>query len=241
MTVPSFVASTGVAQEVANPSLTIPGGISTGNLMVLMCCSINGGVMTTPSGWTFERADAAATVNEDLLIAVFWRYATSGDPGSTLSLTINGRCAALLAAYSGVRVSPPVAGSAAGAGSFPVTEANVHGGWSGGAQTNNATLTAPGATADSSDTRIVRLWLGGVDATNRDPILTLPSTSRQNNPGHFLAAGISDESLTGAGPASSNTATNSITGDWVAATILIGSQSVPTGQLSSGLVVRRHI
>ncbi len=244
MTVPSFVAVTGDHQEVANSSLTIPGGISTGNLMVLTCFVINNNGITTPTGWTFERADAGgATGHLELLIATYSRYATSGDPGSTLNVTLSGRHAVILAAYSGVRSASPVAGVAS-SGAYHVSASEVSAPtWNTGhgslGQGQNTTLTAPTATPDSADVRVLRQWFGGWDQVTTFPTLTLPATSRDNEAGTLLSAGLSDESLSGSGASGTNTATNSDNGWWVATTLLIGSQAVPTGQLSSGLVVRR--
>ncbi len=239
MTVPSFVAATGLAQETANPSLTIPSAISAGDLMVLMCCSINDNAIATPSGWTFKRGDAGgANTHIELMLAVYVRYATSGDPGSTLNLTIAGRNITAIAAYSGVRPSTPVAGVAS-SGQFSRTETQVSTGhWNTGlSQTANATLTAPTVTPDSADVAVLRLWFGSWDQVTTFPTLTLPATSRTNQGGTLLDGGVSDESLSGSGPSGTNTATNSVTGWSVATTLLLGSH--PLGGWQPGIIVRR--
>lgn len=92
----------------ATKSITIPGTIVVGDLMLLAFAAGSGGGGTTPAGWT--ALPSSAVTNGSLLTNVWYRVAQSGDAGSTVTVaqTTGTRAIIGVVAYSGVDTSAPL-------------------------------------------------------------------------------------------------------------------------------------
>jgi len=92
-------------------TLTIPGAVQAGDLLVLVGGMNNAGNAaydwSTPSGWT-KKDDRS--VGSNLYGVVYVKTATSGDSGASLTLASSntGKSCAIIAAYSGLDQSAPV-------------------------------------------------------------------------------------------------------------------------------------
>jgi hypothetical protein len=107
----AFRASTSTTPTTGSATMTIPGTIQAGDLMVIGGGLNNGGDTskdwTTPAGWT--RKDGR-DVGSNLFAALYVRVAQAGDAGSTVTLSTSalGKSGAVLAAWSGIDPSNPV-------------------------------------------------------------------------------------------------------------------------------------
>ncbi len=169
--------ATASANNAASVAITIPAGVNTGDLMVLGVAVFNE-VSSAPTlsfsggagGWTLpaplhdgSNPEAATTGTLYAYGYFYYRKATAGDPGATLTITETGSpsgttwLAAALAAYPGASgTQPDVAGSVA---------AN-----------DVLTVTSPAETTATAGDWSVGMLLGG---TNTAPVGGLPSTSRE--------------------------------------------------------------
>jgi PKD repeat protein len=108
-----FRAAASSSQDLGSlPAVEVPERVETDDLMLLVISNGNDRRADTPSGWV----SLAEETDGSLSTQVFWRYATSGDPGRTISARLRnpstGEVASApstttLAAYRGVE-SPPV-------------------------------------------------------------------------------------------------------------------------------------
>jgi hypothetical protein len=107
----AFRASTEAHVTSGSLTLTIPGTVQAGDLLVVIGGMNNSGNAaydwSTPSGWT-RRDDRS--VGSNLYGVVYTKIAVSGDSGAALVLASSntGKSCAILAAYSGLDQSAPV-------------------------------------------------------------------------------------------------------------------------------------
>jgi hypothetical protein len=107
----AFRASTEAHVSSGSLTLTIPGTVQAGDLLILVGGMNNSGNAaydwSTPSGWT-KKDDRS--VGSNLYGVVYVKTAVSGDSGATLTLASSntGKSCAILAAYSGLDQSAPV-------------------------------------------------------------------------------------------------------------------------------------
>lgn len=107
----AFRASTEAHVSSGSLTLTVPGTVQAGDLLILIGGMNNGGNAandwTTPTGWT-KKDDRS--VGSNLYGVVYVKTAVSGDSGATLTLASSntGKSCAILAAYSGLDQSAPV-------------------------------------------------------------------------------------------------------------------------------------
>lgn len=132
-----FVDSSSSAANSASPTIDLPSGVQSGDLMIMTAALNSVTSATAPSGWTL--LDQASTTGTTTY--VWTRRATDGDAGSKSTVSLGGTVKAALTAvaYSGVDANQPVSGYATGTDSG--TDSHT-----------SPTLTAP-ATAT-----IVTLW-----------------------------------------------------------------------------------
>lgn len=107
----AFRASAEAHVTTGDLTVTIPGTVQAGDLLILVAGQNNAGNAAydwaTPSGWT-KRDDRS--VGSNLYCAVYAKTATSGDAGATVTLAsaTTGKSCAVLAAYSGCDQSAPI-------------------------------------------------------------------------------------------------------------------------------------
>jgi hypothetical protein len=107
----AFRASTEAHVTSGSLTLTLPGTIQAGDLLIVVGGMNNSGNAaydwSTPSGWT-KKDDRS--VSSNLYGVVYTKTAVSGDAGASLTLASSntGKSCAILAAYSGLDQSAPV-------------------------------------------------------------------------------------------------------------------------------------
>src|SRR5690349_8172148 len=83
-------------------SITIPSTVIVGDYMLLHITAINGGTVSTPSGWTLKRTDTGnGSSGSSAISRIYERVTQGGDASSSVSPTVSGRVAASIVAYSG--------------------------------------------------------------------------------------------------------------------------------------------
>jgi hypothetical protein len=192
--------ATGSASAATSCNITIPAGVLTGDLMLLgVACftEVTSAPTITITGgggsWTLlspmhDGTNPQAVNNGTLYnwAYVYYRVATAGDPGATLTVSESGSAAATtwfalaLGAYTGAASSQPDVAGSVGAN-------------------NVLTVTSPSETTVTASDWSIGMLLGG---TNGAPVGGLPSTSRQVvTSGSGITAGIWDSngSVGGAG------------------------------------------
>lgn len=208
----SFVSATSSANAGTTSSETItkPGGVASGSVLVATITAAGTGAITPPSGWT-QIQDVTTTLRQ----TSYYHVATSSEPANyTWTLGSARLASGGIVAYSGVDGSVPVDASATASGSsgnasIPSVTTNVAG---------DTVLAAVGSAGTWSSNSIVP----GASTTERYDI---------SNAGTESEAADFAQATAGATP--SKTATPATGGAWIAQAIALDPATSATLSLSS--------
>lgn len=108
----SFRAGTSVTIQNTNATLTIPGTVQVGDLMLAAIHTANSGTLTVPTGWTALPGTGSGHIESatNWYSQIVYKVATAPDAGSTVTWVVGAgpKSTILFAAYSGVDQSAPI-------------------------------------------------------------------------------------------------------------------------------------
>jgi PKD repeat protein len=105
----TFVGAAGVSGKAATQTVTVPGGVTTGNGLLLVATTAAATAPTAPAGWTL--VGTSTTTGAVLTTSVWSKVATGTDAGSNVTVGFTGATTASVQvlAYSGTSTTNPVA------------------------------------------------------------------------------------------------------------------------------------
>jgi hypothetical protein len=106
-----FRASAQQGGQSLTASITVPGSVQAGDVMILMIqCSTVTATPTIPAGWT--QIGTSLAISGSGYAQLCYKVAAGGDPGTTINVTLtnatNSKWFTLLSAYSGVDTTTPI-------------------------------------------------------------------------------------------------------------------------------------